>query len=61
MLWYSHFWILRAKLDKIKIVINNYNLCISAAQEEINTMPIEASGLYMQVKNIIVMNKKPDR
>ena len=40
----------------IRMAFRNYNLCISAAQEEMNIMPIEEFGRYMQVKNIIGAN-----
>ena len=35
------------------MLFNNFNLCISAAMDELNIMPIEALGRYMQIKNSI--------
>ena len=43
--------------NSLRMMYNNFNICISAAQNELNIMPIEAYGRYMQIKNTINSNK----
>ena len=41
----------------IRMMFNNFNICLSAAHEELNIMPIEAFARYMQIKNTINTRK----